>query len=316
MKYIFFFLTFSTYKMSVPVFRSLAERPDFQALVSDMLERSGLSEQDVSSLLRTPQGALRMDIFGEFAKCFVPQFVDPSDNYELYEFMGDSAVNKATISYLYRKLSKRLASSRNRQALGYLDKIKSTCVSTPFLADICTQLGFDKFLDWVISHNQGGYDSKKEKNYREDIVEAFFGCMEVHIDTLYMYRGYCFVSNIIVDILENIHINYHPNRIWTPWILLKETNDSICSAAKQTGAKLYTYTVNKYLDGYAIYTTLCNSASRPSPELTLCTSSDSKAVAEDALAKIALEYLSTIREYRHLVKHPPTPAELGIADLV
>lgn len=292
-------------------YRLLAERTDFRDFVADMLGRSGLSEPDVASILSSSRA------YDEFAKCFVPKFVDPVDNYELYEFMGDSAVNKATISYLYRKLSKRLAAGRSLAALGYLDKIKSVCVSTPFLAHIGTQLGLDEFLDWVIAHNQGAYDMKKEKNYREDVVEAFFGCMEVHIDTLYMYRGYCFVSNIIVDILDNIHINYDPRAIWTAPILLKETNDAIRAASnRDPNARLYEYLVWRPGTVSFIGRRRADQPKAPIERLDWGASSDSKADAEKELSEIILTRLRADRTYERLVRHPPTAQQLGIQDLV
>jgi len=297
-------------------FRQLAARPDFQLFVFDLLSRTGLSEKDVATVAGTSRQPV-MRVIEEFAKCFVPKFVDPVDNYELYEFMGDSAVNKATISYLYRKLSKRLADGRSPAALGYLDKIKSACVSTPFLANICTQIGFDEFLDWVIQKNQGMYDAKKEKNYREDVVEAFFGCMEVHIDTLYMYRGYCFVSNILVDILDNIHINYDPRSIWTAPILLKETNDAIRAASnRDPNAKLYEFVVWRPGTVSLIGRRRADQPKSAIERLDWGSSSDTKADAEKELSEIILTRLRADRQYERLVRHPPTAAQLGIQDLL
>jgi dsRNA-specific ribonuclease len=287
----------------------LAARPDFRRAVEDMLERTGLPEESVRSILY--KGAMREEVVNEFAKCFVPKVVDPVHNYELYEFLGDTFVNSATISYLGRTLFRRLTDSRSPDAVGYLDKLKSACVSTPFLANISVQIGFASFLMWVFSESGAPFDSTKEKNYQEDIVEAFFGCLVMHIDNLEMGRGYYFASNMMTDLLDNIHINYDPWSVWTAPILLKQTNDAI-SKRNREGARLSLFEIEKRGGGFAVVEKRDGAFVRVRHGPT---QGPEKQVKTE-LAQAMLKDLQRDGAYRGLVDAPPSAESLGISDLI
>jgi len=300
------------------MYQRLANRPDFRALVEDMLQRTGLPDADVQRMLG-PNDQPRMEVYHEFAKCFVPKVVDPVYNYELYEFMGDTFVNSATISYLGRALFERftqdLGQARNAEraqhAVGYLDKLKSVCVSTPFLADISAQIGFTPYLLWVFEQSGASFDMKKEKNYQEDVVEAFFGCMVRRIDLMIeMGRGYYFCSNMLTDLLNKVHINYDPRNMWTAPILLKETNDLITAATK-TGVRLDTFEIRQDRGGgFSVF-----AGSRP----FLGPKSGIDKDVKNALAAETLGLLSRdqrYQQYKQYVKQPPSPEVLNITDLL
>ncbi len=298
-----------------PVYLRLAARPDFRRAVEDMLERTGLPGESVRSILYKER--LREEVVNEFAKCFVPKVVDPVHNYELYEFLGDTFVNSATISYLGRKLFRRLTDSRSPDAVGYLDKLKSACVSTPFLANISVQIGFAPFLMWIFEISGAPFDSGKEKNYQEDIVEAFFGCMVMHIDNLEMGRGYYFASNMMTDLLDNIHIDYSPWSVWTPPILLKQTNDAI-SKRNREGASLNLFEIEKRGGGFAAIETTGepDKARRRFVRVRHGPLQGPEKQVKTDLAKAMLQDLLRDTKYKDLVDAPPSAESLGIADLI
>ena len=309
----------------------LARSEDFQAMVDDMLYRSGIQEEKIRNVIRLPNSQnKRMEVYQEFAKCFVPQSIDQKNNYELYEFMGDSAVNKATISYLFRKLYPRLTRKGSLGAVGYMDKIKSVYVSTPFLKSMCEHLGFDEYLHRIIYDPAFSFQLSKmtEDKEKENVVEAFFGCMEVQLDQYVgMYSGYGFVSNLIIDILENINIDYNPASLWSNVVLLKETNDKINShnnviiqANNGLRGILPNYNVIEQTQGMQMfYVVEKRSRARNEiwnePGLKLAKQADKRKIQEE-LAGRTLELLRKDPVYRGLIQEAPTAESLGIEDLV
>jgi len=294
----------------------LAARTDFRRAVEDMLERTGLPDESVRSILYKG-GRMKEEVVNEFAKCFVPKVVDPVHNYELYEFLGDTFVNSATISYLGRTLFRRLTDSKSPDAVGYLDKLKSSCVSTPFLANISVQIGFAPVLMWIFSESGAPFDSTKEKNYQEDIVEAFFGCLVMHIDNLEMGRGYYFASNMMTDLLDNIHIDYNPWSVWTPPILLKQTNDAI-SKRNREGGRLNLFEIEKRGGGFAAIemTGEPEKFSRKFVKVRHGPLQGPEKQVKTDLARAMLEDLQRDPKYKDLVDAPPSAESLGIADLI
>jgi len=325
-------------------FKLLSENQEFQDMIKDMLYRSGIPDEKIRNVIRDQQNQVRQNVYDEFAKCFVPEKVDKKNNYELYEFMGDSSVNKATISYLFRKLHPLLSAKGSLSAVGYMDKIKSAYVSKQFLQSMCEHLGFDEFLYRII-HNPryaGLLTNLKEEDEKENVVEAFFGCMEIQLDRYVgIYSGYGFISNLIIDILESMDINYEPSVLWQQVILLKETNDAIkkynnelITSGGNNSLTLPIYVIseqNNYQAGSTSYFVIMKQYldyNMPGqnkkvirsevwniPELRLAKQAGAKKIEEE-LARRTLVLLSKDSTYNGMVKVAPTAESLGIEKLV
>jgi len=335
----------SEFAYDQPPFKLLSEDKEFQAMIKDMLYRSGIPDEKIKNVIRDQQHQVRQNVYDEFAKCFVPEKVDKKNNYELYEFMGDSSVNKATISYLFRKLHPLLSAKGSLSAVGYMDKIKSAYVSKQFLQSMCEHLGFDEFLYRII-HNPryaGLLTNLKEEDEKENVVEAFFGCMEIQLDRYVgIYSGYGFISNLIIDILESMDINYDPSVLWQHVILLKETNDAIkkfnneliTSNGGNNNATLPIYVIseqNNYQAGSSSYFVIMKQQldyNMPGqnkkvirsdvwniPELRLAKQAGAKKIEEE-LARRTLVLLSQDPKYNGMIKVAPTAESLGIEKLV
>lgn len=311
-------------KLSSPYYLSLSRQLDFRACVMDIIERTGVSEEDNKKILFSSPNVLREELFQEFAKCFVPQSIDPIHNYELYEIFGDLSLNKATISYLFRILKPRLSKIESGKSLAYFDKLKAYYISKKFYSNLSRTIGFDEFINRVCFSDSGKQlMASKQKNIddlHEDVMEAFIGCLELQLDTyIGMHRGFVYVSNFIYDLFSDVEINFDPTPLWTPAMLLKETNDKIrAHNTRSPQQKLSTFAVQPVLGRPNTYKMVETGRDGKGYDVQneVVTNQD-RAEAENILAANALSFIIRSGNYREdLIQRAPTPADLGITDLV
>jgi len=171
--------------------------------------------------------------------------------------------------------------------------------------------------------NERNISVKKQKNIddlHEDVMEAFIGCLELQLDTyIGMHRGFVYVSNLIYDLFSDVEINFDPAPLWTPAMLLKETNDKIrAHNSRFPQNKLSTFVVQPapgYPNTYKMVEIDQNERKHDVPN-EVVTNQD-RAEAENMLAASALTFISTSGLYRdEVIQRAPTPADLGISDLV
>ena len=122
-------------------------------------------------------------------------------SYERLEFLGDSVVGLATVSYLWRRFFD--------QGEGVMTRLKSRLVNTTALANFSEYLGLDKFIilsKQLEEKNQG----RKTPNIMEDVFEAFIGALyedvntyaEEQEDEIESGKGYELCKNLIISIME------------------------------------------------------------------------------------------------------------------
>jgi dsRNA-specific ribonuclease len=312
-------------KLTYPYHVSLALEKDFRMCVRDIIERTGVAESDIKKIL--DDNEKKEQVYQEFAKCFVPQAVDGKNNYEFYEIYGDLSLNKAMIGYLFRVLHPRLSQIDSKVSLGYFDKLKAYYISKKFYADLSRTIGFDEFVNRVVhSHKESerhfmGEKEKTIEDLHEDVMEAFIGCLELQLDTyIGMHRGYVYVSNFIYDLISDIDLSLDPADIWSPAILLKETNDAIVAYnSKNPYNKLRFYHVLPAGQGFY---RLVSSAELNARDQTVQEVPNTRSRFDDikeasaALSRIALTIMRQQPTYSGVIKSAPTPESLNIADLV
>lgn len=315
----------------LPIHEALSTMKDFQLCIRDMVERTGALEEDVNRMLGTNDKP-NLPVFQEFAKCFIPEVIDPINNYELYEMSGDMALNKATFTYLVRILQPILASKEASKSVGYIDKLKAHYVSKKFYSTLTLDLGFDEFIKRVCYSNQQSMavyfsePNKKMEDLYEDVMEAFIGCLEIQIDRyMGMHRGYVYVANFVFDILSNKKIDFRPDSYWGTVSLLKETNDKIKARNNQYGNKnvipffrifrganqLYKIEYSQDVRSIRDEQKSWNDYREINP-----ITADTKEEAEKKLSKILLEHLSAKPEYTNLIQRAPTAAQIGVESLI
>jgi dsRNA-specific ribonuclease len=304
-------------------YEALARQRDFQLCIKDVIIRSGVTDDKIIDMLGDPKNP-NMEVYHEFAKCFVPEAIDPENNYELYELYGDLTLNKATISYIFRILHPLLSQKASPRAIAYLDAIKAKYVSKKFYPVLTKQLGFDEFVHRVCFSSRQvseAYVRAKIKNAQdlyEDVIEAFIGCLEIQFDRYVgMHQGYAFVANFVYDLLAEVKIDFDPRKYWDNHRLLKETNDKITSyntrnpqdpllffSMKRNGFR-YQAGVSKDTKGQDSFIPI------GSP-VEACSQNE----AENMVGDKVLEYMDSEKKYKTVRQHAPTAAELGIEHLV
>lgn len=285
-------------------YQRLSSQEDFKLCINDMLERTGIPQDSLDDMQN-------QEVYDEFAKCFVPYAIDKINNYELYEIVGDSTLNKCMISYLSNILFPLIRSKDSSKSVGYMAVLKSYYVSKHFYAPLSEQLGFDEFVKRVCLFNEASIDayfSGKSKGYKdlyEDAIEAFIGCLETQIDRYVgMHRGYVYVANFIYDLLSNVEIDFSPDKLLPKVSILKEANDRI----RQKGLTNYNVI---YKNGEAYSQPAIQDVNRRT-----ITVRGEKKMAEEEMSSIVIDYLNSLQEYKGMVKGAPTPEELGIASLI
>jgi hypothetical protein len=307
---------------------------DFQLCIRDMVERTGAVEQDVTQMLGTNKQP-NIEVFQEFAKCFIPQVIDPINNYELYEMSGDMALNKAAFTYLFRILQPVLSDKESSKYIGYVANLKSYYVSKTFYSTLSIDLGFDEFLKRVCYQNQAAMavyfsdPSKKIQSLYEDIMEAFIGCLEIQMDRyIGMHRGYVYVANFVFELLSNKKIDFRPETYWGPITLLKESNDRIKShnAKQRVGLPLLPIfritKIQQQPNGYKVQSSIdmrqvrdefrtWDDYPRVQPIMA-----ESKEDGEKKLTETLLAVLKQNPDYGGLLKLPPTAEQIGVESLI
>lgn len=307
-----------------PIYQVLAEQKDFQECVVDIVTRTGAPEEDMKKMFE------EKDTYQEFAKCFVPFALDSVNNYELYEFVGDQSLNKATFNYIFRVLRSRIENKDKSIVIGYIDALKAHYVSKKFYSDLAVNIGFTEFLHRVCFQQEAAFDALKERKPKklislyEDVMEAFIGCLELTLDRFVgMHRGYAYVANFVYDLLSNVYIDFHPRSHWNHLRLLKETNDKIDSYNRNSppGMRLRYYKIHqadkKSSRIIAISTTQKDreEGMQVVPGIWGNKVQDSTE-GENRLAGQVLDYLRTIPAYSSVLATYPSPVALGVQDLI
>jgi dsRNA-specific ribonuclease len=225
--------------MATALYVTKAQRADFREFINDLLFRMGLKESDLALIFNKDHGD---ENYGEFAKCFITKNADAMYNYEVYELAGDACINNAIIMYLFHKINSAQESRRardktrgiqfkpNGNVTDYFNKLKAMCISSKEFHDIAVRLGFDDYLELGLPENRNPHDHRANADPDKilaDSLEAFIGCFEVLGDRyLTHHYSHHYVANFVNYIMNSRKVNYHPNNLFDPITLLKETNDA------------------------------------------------------------------------------------------
>lgn len=154
-----------------------------------------------------------------FEMCFTHFSVDKESNYEAYEFIGDSTINKCVTMYLFEKYPQL----NNCGGIKYLTRLKITLICKKNLANYANKLGFEPYIS-VIKYNK---NPKMLESLLEDTFEAFIGCLESVINnTFNVSVGYEIAKQFITKLLDETElppITYEG--LWDPKSRLKELFD-------------------------------------------------------------------------------------------
>lgn len=139
-----------------------------------------------------------------FSTAFTHSSVNPQQNYEFLEILGDNSLNKCVFWYL----SRRFPQLNCPGGTDMLARLKINTIKKESLASIAESLGFWEFISVSMEKRN---DFKEKPSLLEDVCEAFFAVVEIVVDKhTRVGVGYTVVYNIFSKLLDkkDIHIKY------------------------------------------------------------------------------------------------------------
>lgn len=143
--------------------------------------------------------------------------VDPDNNYEFYEILGDVTLNKAIVWYLKDRFSRL----QNAAGVKIIARLRINMVSRKNFAMLASRLGFHRFI-----RAEDEFRVQRGMSLMEDVFEAFFGATELLIDSIISPgAGYGICYHLIKSILDTESISLRYEDLYDPITRLKETFD-------------------------------------------------------------------------------------------
>lgn len=148
---------------------------------------------------------------------FTHSSVDKSRNYEYFEILGDATLNKCIVWYI----SKRFPELQCPEGVKIIARLKINLISKKTFSGLAQHLGF-----WDFVSAEDEIRQTKMKKVLEDVFEAFFGALEMLLDTIvYPGAGYPMCYRIIVSLFNDLPISLAYNDLYDPITRLKEIFD-------------------------------------------------------------------------------------------
>nr|QBK84674.1 MAG: ribonuclease III [Pithovirus LCDPAC01] len=158
-----------------------------------------------------------VDLYDNWIQVFTHESYSADSNYEYYEKIGDMVLKAVFTMYITNKFPEF-------KDPGELSLMDDTYMSTEFQSKLAEKLGLDK----MVLLQRG---IKLDKSIKEDLFEAFFGClMKVSDKTYGMGAGYVISFNFFKTIMDEEKID--PNVKKDPITLLKERFDNLPETKK------------------------------------------------------------------------------------
>lgn len=182
----------------------------FRYFLRQVLSLSNLSEEYYSVLL-DKEGINLYD------QAFTHKTANPTYNYEFFEFLGDTTLNKIIAWYL----SRRFMQLNCPEGVKVLTRLKINLISKKSFVEFAKQLHFWDFIsaDMDIRMN------KMDKTL-EDVFEAFFGVTELLIDSrIRQGAGYSICYSILEKLMNNREISLKYEDLFDSKTRLKEMFD-------------------------------------------------------------------------------------------
>lgn len=184
--------------------------PKFNYFLKQILSLSNLSNEYYEVLL-DKEGLNLYD------QAFTHKSADPVYNYEFFEFLGDTTLNKIIAWYL----SRRFTQLNCPEGVKVLTRLKINLISKHSFVDFAKQLHFWDF----VSADMDVRSTKMDKTL-EDVFEAFFGVTELLIDSkIYQGAGYAKCYTIIEKLMDNRDISLKYDDLFDAKTRLKELFD-------------------------------------------------------------------------------------------
>ena len=168
----------------------------------------------------------------EFEKCFTHKSIDPVNNYEYYELMGDSVVAPAVLQYC----SAKFPNFKNANGVKFLARQKMLIANKLYLSNMAHSLGFDKYIRFseedksiqIQRRDENIRDKKIVSNsLKEDCFEAFVGCLMMCVNEYIPNKDLGIVCGLkfVKKQLDKIKIPSTREELWDSKSIIKEIFD-------------------------------------------------------------------------------------------
>lgn len=274
--------------------------PEFINYVSSVLKIGGLKDEYIE--LITDDDAMEI-----FNMAFTSAEVNPENNYEGFEFIGDVTMNKIVGWWLSRKLPQLM----NAQDVNKLARIKANNVSKRAFSNFARQLHTERY----ITSTEEQWETKLNK-LLEDTLEAFIGAIEYLIDSkIRVGAGYAIVYQVIVPILDKLNISLEFQDLYDPVTRLKELFDTF---SKTLGTVEYSKPVQLEGDAKQFVVTIYYVVNGKKTKVSQASSSSSKGARNEAANK-AIAYLEQqgfvrLRDNVNYVEKLPPGYDINVKD--
>lgn len=183
----------------------------FKKLIISFLKKGKL-KQEYIDLLTTEDC---MEVWG---RAFTHSSVDPDNNYEYLEFLGDSIANAAIVWYFDQKFPQL----RCQAGVKVLARLKIQYVSKQTFYEIAEKLGFWRFISGSVTSRQ-----RSMKSMLEDSLEALIGAtVELINKKIHPRAGFGIIQDIIEDLYNDLDITLDYYKLFDSITILKEIFDN------------------------------------------------------------------------------------------
>lgn len=218
-----------------------------------------------------------------YQKAFTHVSYSVSNNYDVYEQLGDITINKFLVCYFHE----RFPEFNSNFGVKVVARLRIKYGSKAFLSELSDKLGFGKW----IRHNEQLSSIGKRLSMLEDVFEAFIGSTEYILDRKVSSGiGYIVCRKILKTIFDPIPIDIHYDSLFDAKTRLKELFDT---KKDVLGVLQYDYIKNDETQDKGCSINIC----RVSPEghkvfISTASSNINKAEAEQKASVQALAVLS------------------------
>lgn len=280
---------------------------DFTSMIAHVLKSSGLKTKYTKILLSDAAMV-------QFGIAFTTATVDPNNNYEMYELLGDVAAGHFIKWYMIR----RYPVLRCTKGVKVVARLLINYGSKKSFFELADKMGFWPF----ISATQDERDREK-KSLLEDVFEAFLGVIEYLLDDVFYETpgvGYNAVYLVMKQQFDNMTISLRYEDLYDSKTRLKETFDRFGLSGpgnlpglgilmyeeeeRNEGDKLATSRVYRVVGGQRVRKNTVGGHRI----LMGMASAALKAEAQQRAAEIGIDFLKTCGYYK------PPPQEYSIFD--
>lgn len=200
--------------MSSDPIPSTHENPKFREFIQSILERANLGDKYIK--LFTDKSSMI-----EFTTAFTHKSVNPIDNYEFYEILGDATTNKVVVWYFIKRFPEIFKEGKggggNMSPVAIMARLKQNGVSKATYSKFSETLGF---WDYIRRSEEVNKDRTK---IMEDVFESFCGCLELLVDSKVTdHAGYGIVYRIMKTLMDPMKVSVDHDQLYDPKSRLNE----------------------------------------------------------------------------------------------